>query len=206
MRATDTEFLHHNAEGEAHMATSPEEGMASLVRNLEVSTGKSMTTWIAEARSTGIGKHKLLVEYLKQEQGLSHGYAHQIALRALAPKDAPSAGGEAQIEAQYAGPKAALKPVYEALVAAVQAFGPDVELSPKKGYVSLRRTKQFAIFQPSTAQRLDVGLILKDGSAEERLEKAGSFNAMMTHRVRVGGVAEVDAALIGWLRRAYESA
>lgn len=188
------------------MATSPEEGMASLIRNLEVSTGKSMTAWIAEARSIGIGKHKLLVEYLKREQGLSHGYAHQIALRALAHDDAPSAGDEAQIEAQYAGAKAALKPIYEALVAAVSAFGPDVELSPKKGYVSLRRAKQFALLQPSTVQRLDVGLILKDVGAEERLEKAGSFNAMMTHRVRVGSVAEVDAALIGWLRRAYESA
>lgn len=194
------------AEGNTSMTTSPEEGMASLFRNLEASTGKPLQTWIGEARSTGIGKHKPLVEHLKREHGLLHGYAHQIALRALAPDDAPSAGSEALIEAQYAGTKAALRPLYEALVAAVKAFGPDVEISPKKGYVSLRRSKQFAILQPSTAQRLDIGLILNDRSDQGRLEAAGSFNAMMTHRVRVGAVAEIDAELIGWLHRAYEKA
>jgi hypothetical protein len=29
---------------------------------------------------------------------------------------------------------------------------------------------------------------------------------MCTHRVRVGTLAEVDAELIGWLKKAYESA
>ena len=188
------------------MATSPEEGMASLFRNLETSTGKSLTAWIADARNTGIGKHKPLVEHLKQEYGLPHGYANQVALRALAPDDAPSAGSEALIATQYTGTKAALKPIYEAIAAAVTAFGPDVELSAKKGYVSLRRSKQFGLLQPSTAQRLDVGLILKAGGGEGRLEAAGSFNAMMTHRVRVGSLAEVDADLIAWLHRAYENA
>lgn len=188
------------------MATSPEEGMASLFRNLETSTGKSLATWISDARSAGIGKHKPLVEHLKQEHGLPHGYANQIALRALAPDDAPSAGSEALIEAQYTGAKAALKPIYEAIAAAVAAFGPDVELSAKKGYVSLRRSKQFALLQPSTAQRLDVGLIFKERAVEGRLEAAGSFNAMMTHRVRVSSIAEVDADLINWLHCAYENA
>lgn len=41
---------------------------------------------------------------------------------------------------------------------------------------------------------------------EGRLEASGSFNAMFTHRVRVGGVKEVDAELIRWLRQAYDGA
>ena len=47
-----------------------------------------------------------------------------------------------------------------------------------------------------------VGRVLGAG----RLEASGTFNAMVTHRVRVAGLAEVDAELIGWLRQAYEEA
>jgi Domain of unknown function (DUF5655) len=88
----------------------------------------------------------------------------------------------------------------------VKAFGPDVEFSPKKAYVSLRRAKQFGLIQPTTAARVDVGLVLKGAPAAGRLEAAGSFNAMVTHRVRVASVKEVDSELIGWLRAAYDSA
>lgn len=188
------------------MATSPEEGLASMFRNLEASTGKSIETWVATARGTGLGKHKQLVDHLKQEHGLTHGYANQIALRALAAEDAPVVGSDDLITAQYAGAKASLKPVYDALVTAIQGFGPDVELSPKKAYVSLRRAKQFGLIQPSTPQRIDVGINLKNGVTGDRLEASGSFNAMVSHRVRVSGVSDIDEELIGWLRQAYENA
>ena len=188
------------------MAKSPEEGMASLHRNLLEKTGKSIDEWAGLARKTGLGKHKDLVAHLKADHGLSHGYANQIALKALAPLDAPKAGGDDLVDAQYAGAKAALRAIHDALCAAVQAFGPDVEFAPKKAYVSLRRSKQFGLIQPSTATRLDVGLILKGVEPLGRLEASGSFNAMFTHRVKVGTLAEVDAELIAWLRRAYDEA
>ncbi len=188
------------------MAKSPEDGMASLIRNLETSTGKSLDVWVAEARATGLGKHKALVDHLKADRGLSHGYANQIALRALAADDAPRAGSDDLVDAQYAGTKAAVKPIYEAIASAVRRFGPDVEFAPKKAYVSLRRTKQFGLIQPTTAGRVDVGLILKGEPPSGRLEASGSFNAMFTHRVRVGSIQEVDAELIGWLKRAYDEA
>jgi hypothetical protein len=69
--------------------------------------------------------------------------------------------------------------------------------------VSLRRNKQWALVQPSTATRLDVGLVLKGKPITTRLEASGSFNAMVTHRVRLASVAEVDAELIGWMKEAY---
>jgi len=36
------------------------------------------------------------------------------------------------------------------------------------------------------------------------LEASGSFNAMLSPRVRLTDVNEVDGELIGWLRQAYE--
>jgi hypothetical protein len=96
--------------------------------------------------------------------------------------------------------------VYEALIRAVKALGPDVDVSPKKAYVSLRRSKQFGLIQPTTATRVDVGLVLKGVAPAGRLEASGSFNAMVTHRVRVANAAEVDSELVGWLRQAYQNA
>ena len=79
-------------------------------------------------------------------------------------------------------------------------------MSPKKAYVSLRRNKQFAIVQPSTATRLDVGLNLKGVAPGGRLEASGSFNSMVSHRVKLDSVKGADKELIGWLKLAYDQA
>lgn len=59
--------------------------------------------------------------------------------------------------------------------------------------------------QPSTATRLDIGPSLKNVAPAGRLEPSGSFSAMVTHRVRIGGRDEIDAELAGWLKKAYEA-
>jgi hypothetical protein len=86
------------------------------------------------------------------------------------------------------------------------AFGDDVEFSTKKSYVSLRRSKQFALIQPSTKTRLDVGIQNKERAPEGRLEASGSWNAMVSHRVRLGSTEDVDDELIAWLHEAYQRA
>jgi hypothetical protein len=142
---------------------------------------------------------------LKVEHGIALGYCNVVAPRAAA-SDAGSADDEDLVAAQYAGAKAALRPVYDALIEAVTSFGSDVEIAPKKTYVSLRRSKQFGLVQPSTKTRVDVGLNLGGRQPAGRLEASGSFNAMVSHRVRVESVSEVDVELIGWLRTAWEQA
>ena len=99
-----------------------------------------------------------------------------------------------------------VKPIYDVLVKIVTVFGNDVELSPKKTYVSLRRSNQFALIQPSTATRVGVGLNLKGAAASGRLENSASFNAMVSHRVRVGSVAEIDPELKALLKQANDAA
>jgi hypothetical protein len=188
------------------MATSPEEGMASLIKNLEAKTGRTIDAWVALARGAGLAKHGQLVAFLKKEHGLTHGYANQIALRALKAEDAPASGSVDLVDAQYSGGKASLRSIYDSLVTAVRKFGSDVEFAPKKAYVSLRRSKQFGLIQPSTATRVDVGLVLKGVAPSGRLEASGSFNAMVTHRVKLAGPKDVDKELIGWLRQAYGEA
>jgi predicted transport protein len=183
--------------------SSPEAALQTMIKNLEKQTGKSFDEWVKIAEASKLSKAREITSFLKAEHGLTFGYANLIALKTL-KTDAGSANEDDLISAQYAGPKAQLKPIYDALLAAVQKFGGDVEVAPKKAYVSLRRKKQFACFQPSTATRMDVGINLKDAATTERLELSGSFNSMVSHRVRVTKKEEVDKELIGWLRKAYD--
>ena len=99
-----------------------------------------------------------------------------------------------------------MRPIYNAIITSVEGFGEDIEVSPKKTYVSLRRRVQCALVQPSTNTRVDVGIKIKGCDPTERLEPSGSFNSMVTHRVRVTDVEQVDDELVGWLRLAYEEA
>ncbi|CAA9317758.1 MAG: hypothetical protein AVDCRST_MAG68-2756 [uncultured Gemmatimonadetes bacterium] len=177
----------------------------SMIRNLEEKTGKPLAEWVQVARQSGHAKHRAILDHLKSEHGLTHGYANLVAMTAL-EADTPAAPDADPVAAQYAGAKAGLRPVYDRIVDAVRQFGPDVEIAPKKAYVSLRRKKQFGIVQPSTATRLDVGLNLKDAPATGRLELSGSFSEMVSHRVRVSSAEEADGELIAWLRAAYEAA
>jgi hypothetical protein len=187
------------------MAKSPEEMKAAMIAGLREKTGKSLEEWLAILRASKRSKHKEFMELLKKDHGVTHGFANMIALQALQTDSHTAADADALVVAQYAGAKAALRPIYDAVLAAVGKFGKDIEVSPKKAYVSLRRNKQFAILQPSTATRVDVGINLKGAEPAGRLEASGSFNAMVTHRVRLSQPGEVDRELVAWLKQAYDA-
>ena len=189
------------------MPTDPAAQMASMSANLKANTGKTLEQWTKLARDSGKQKHGELVAWLKSEHGLTHGYANLVAHSTL-KSDAASqvAAGADLVSPMFAGDKSGLRPIFDALMSAIRAFGPDIEEAPKKGYLSLRRKTQFATLHPSTKTRFDVGLKLKGLPATGRLETAGSWNLMVTHRVRLESVGDVDSQLLGWLRQAYDQA
>lgn len=187
------------------MPKSPEEMAQSMIANMKDKTGKTLEQWLKITKKAGLAKHGEIVKLLKGDHGMTHGFANLVAHRTL-KSDAFSGGGDdALVAAQYSGPKADLKPIYDAIIKAVNALG-DAEVSPKKAYVSLRRSKQFAIVQPSTRTRVDLGLNLKDVAAKGRLEASGSFNSMVSHRVRLEKPADVDKTVKGWLKKAWAAA
>ncbi len=188
-----------------------DEGLEAQIRNIEQRYGKPLSEWVALVKESGLTKHTDMVAMLKSQYGMSHGSAHRVALKAR-EADAASivkaaeASGRDPVAELYSGKKASLKPLHDTLMVVITTFGDDIELAPKKGYVSLRRKKQFAMIQPTTATRIDLGLILKDVPATERLESAASFNVLFTHRVRVNTINEVDAQVVTWLKQAYDLA
>jgi predicted transport protein len=189
------------------MPKSPQEMKAAMIAGLAEKTGKPPDEWLRLLVQTSkLSKHKDIVGLLKTEHGLTHGFANMIALQALSSDSHTESDTDSLVDRQYFGAKAGLRPIYDAILTAVHKFGDDVEVSPKKAYVSLRRSKQFAIVQPSTNTRLDLGINLNDTAPQGRLEASGSFNAMLSHRVRISDLTEVDEELLSWLKRAYDGA
>ncbi len=188
------------------MSEKIDPAVATMIRNLEKNSGRPWSDWLALAAARGAEKHGETVAYLKTEHGLGHGYANLVAHEARKAAAPPAPTGDAAIDAWFAGGKEAVRPIYDAVVALGRTCGADVELAPKKGYMSLRRSKQFACVFPSTKTRVDVGIQLKGVAPARRLEAAGSWNAMVSHRVRLENAAQVDAELAAWLRQAYAAA
>ena len=182
---------------------SPEEMAASMLKNLPEKTGKTLAAWKKILQNAKLEKHGQMVKLLKTDHGVTHGFANLIVSEY---RKGPSDDNTDLVAAQYAGAKADLRPIYDKLCKSVAKFGSDVEVSPKKSYVSLRRKKQFGLIQPSTRTRIDIGLNLPSAKPTKRLEVSGSFNAMVTHRVRVANTDDVDKQLIDWLKKAYENA
>lgn len=189
------------------MAKSPDEMAATMIDNLPDKTGRSLSEWLEILKLKNFGKHGEIVQFLKKEHGVTHGFANLIAHKSKenVTTDAPDPESDL-VKPQYAGPKSGLKPIYDRIIAEVLSFGPDVEISPKKTYVSLRRSKQFALIQPSTKSRVDLGINLKNVEPVGKLEKSGSFNAMVSHRVRLESEADFTDEVKKWLKEAYQQA
>jgi len=175
--------------------------LQSQIRNIETTYGKPLEHWFAVIDASGLTKHSEVLAMLKANHGLAHGAAHRVSLLARQRHDA--AASSDPVDALYAGAKAGLRPLHDALLTQIRALGA-FDIAPKKGYLSLRRRKQFAMIQPSTASRIDLGLILPASTPTAgRLEPAATFNALFTHRVRISAATDLDDELRGWLATAY---
>ena len=183
------------------MAKSPEEMIETMKANLLAKTGKSVDDWIGLVRGSGLDRHGDQMKLLKDEHGLTHGFANLVCQ--LAKADPATTDGDL-LDAQFAG-KPDIRPVYDALAAYARALGGDVEVSVKKTSVALRRSKNFAMITPATKSRLDVGLNLKGEPGTDRL-KAEKPGSMCTHKVGLSSVADLDDEFRAWLADAYSRA
>jgi hypothetical protein len=185
--------------------SNPETILATQLANIEKRTGKSLAALAKIIKASGLTKHGEIREMLKRELGIGHGDANALVhhvLKPAGPDALPSI--DESVSALYAGPKAALRPIHDELMARIKTFG-EFELAPKKTYVSLRRKKQFAMIGPATNTRVEVGLNLKGIQATARLV-AMPPKGMCDYKVKLTDVAEVDAELLNWVRRAYDGA
>jgi predicted transport protein len=175
------------------------------IANIEKATGKKVDEWTAIINKSGFAKHGELVNFLKEKHGFTHGNANTLVHVAKQSHAGAAENSDDLITEQYKG-KENLKPWYDKIMAEINKLGGDVELAPKKAYVSLRRKKQFALIQPSTKDRLDVGLNIKGVAPSGIAEEGAKWNAMCTHRIRIEDEKAISKDLFNWIKRAYDQA
>jgi len=186
-----------------------DKAIQTQLTNIQTRTGKSLDELRAVLQQSGLTKHSEIRAMFQRDLGLGYGDANMLAqvLRrtdAEGPNTAEAVAPDDVVNALYTGGKAGLRPIHDRLMAEIAQFG-TFEIAPKKGYLSLRRKKQFAMIGPATNTRVEVGLNMKGLDATARLAEMPS-GGMCNYKVKVTDVAEVDAELIAWIKRAYESA
>jgi Domain of unknown function (DUF5655)/Domain of unknown function (DUF4287) len=177
----------------------------SYLDNIKAKTGKTPEDFRKLAKKKGLVKPRDIVAWLKEEYGLGYGHAGAIYYMVVHADDV-KASTEDRIEKLFMGKKVKWRKAYDALEARVRKFGTDVEVAPNMTYINLcRGSKKFAIVQ-TTAERLDIGIKLKGVAPTERFEAAGTWNNMVTHRVRITDPKQIDKKVLVWLKHAYNAA
>ncbi len=182
----------------------PAAALATQLKNIEARTGKSLAELQRLIAGSGLVKHAELRSWAQQTLGLGYGDANTLVHTARQASAAPAPADEDPADGWYAGPKAALRPIHDAVMAAARALGP-FEAVPKKSYVSLRRRKQFAMLGPATRSQVELGLNARELAADARLKQLPD-GGMCRYAVRLSSPAEVDDRLRAWLRIAYDEA
>lgn len=182
----------------------------AVLRRLEEKTGRSLDAWVELAQSQGPADEKARAAWLRSEFRLGRHTATWLAARSVGRGRLYDA--DAIVDSLFSGRRAALRPLYEAVLSACLGLGRDVTVTPCKSAIPIRSRRVFAEIVPSTRTRLDIGLALGPGPqpalASRRLEprSAARRDARITHRVSLHELADVDAQLVGWLQLAYARA
>lgn len=181
-----------------------DKAIQTMIENLHKNTGKTLEQWINIVTKQNIAKHGEIIKFLKEKHGLTHGFANLVAHKSKGSDAGSAENQEDLITKQYQG-KENFKPIYDKLIKEIVKFGKDVEIAPKNTYVSLRRKKQFAILNPATKTRFEIGINLKGQAPKGKLE-AEKNNAMCSHKINLTAATDIDKEVIGWIKTAYENA
>ncbi|HSP91175.1 MAG TPA: DUF5655 domain-containing protein [Vicinamibacterales bacterium] len=186
-----------------------DKALETQLKNIQAKTGKTLDQLGEILRASGFTKHGELRDFAKRELGLGHGDANtlvHIAFKSDGASAAAAAGASADdvIAEIYSGPKVALRPIHDAFMAGIGKFG-EFEIAPKKGYISLRREKQFAMVGPGSKTRVDIGINMKGVKGTSRLVELPP-GGMCQYRVAVTDAKAIDKELVAWVKQAYDAA
>ncbi len=182
------------------------------VETLPEKTGRSLDEWLKHIKKSGPKDEKECRAWLKETYKLGTNTAWWLAERAQGKgweEDSPEAylqQAEIYVEEMFAGAKAGLRPIYDALLKLGLSIGKDVKACPGKTIVPLYRNHVFAQLKPTTRTRLDLGLALGNMEVPERLIDTGGFakKDRITHRTGISSLEEIDDEVKHWLKVAYD--
>jgi hypothetical protein len=187
------------------------QGMKDMsARLLKERTGEDVAAWNRRIQGENFSDEKQLRSWLTR-QGVT-GYAQSLlVMERFGYPDFFLASADELVDGQYAD-RPQLRPIFDAIIAAATGLGGpgsgagsgEVVIQARKTYVSLvtpRRT--FARVQPTTKDRIDLGLRLEGQEPVGRLQPSRMHETMRL-QISLTASEEVDAEVLGWLQQAYE--
>lgn len=190
----------------------------AVVANLKEKTGRNAAEWLALVERDGPDDDAARREWLRKKHKLGMTTAALIAEissgkgRDVCDPAAYLRAAPRYVEAMYAGKKAALRPIHDALIELGRSLFPELRICPCETIVPFYRDHVIAQIKPATLTRVDFGLALK-GAAElakgklpARLVDTGGLKKgdRITHCFRIGAPSEIDAEVKRWLKIAWE--
>jgi hypothetical protein len=189
------------------LMSSLDKAFQTQLDNIQKKTGKSLDELAAIIKKSGLTRHGEIRDYLKRELGLGHGDANtlvHVVQKSDGQRAAEGKSTDAVLDEIYSGAKAHMRPIHEKLMNEIVKFG-EFEIVPKKGYVSLRRKKQFAMLGPKTNTRFEVGINAKDLKKNSQLLEQPK-GSMCNYIVNVTDAQEVNPELVAWIKSGFEQA
>jgi hypothetical protein len=182
------------------------------ITELKVKTGRSLEEWLKHIKKDAPKDEEGRREWLKTEYGLGTNTAWWLAERSFekgkesGDPDLYLEAAEQDVENMFAGGKAPLRPIYDALLKLGLKAGKEAKACPCKTIVPLYRNHVFAQIKPTTKTRIDMGFALGELKGAGRLIETGGYakKDRITHRIEIKSLKDIDDEVKHWLKVAYD--
>lgn len=183
----------------------PEDMMAAVAASMHQRTGRTVEEWVDVVNASGIDPldQKAVRRWLKARHDIPQNSRWAIAHTAARAAGWQPPTEEESVDKQYAGPKAALRPIFDHVRAIIEDFGDDVAMEGRASYIPFIRRRQFAAIAAATRTRVDIGLRYTDPPTSERLT-AGNAPGQGTHKLPLTAVDDIDDEVRRLLQAAYD--
>jgi hypothetical protein len=183
------------------------------VSELKAKTGRTLEEWCAHIRKEGPEDLAARRAWLKSKYMLGANTAWWLAERADGRPtwdESPEsylAAAPTYVDEMFAGPRAHLRPLADALMRLAMEVTPAVKFCPCKTIIPFYREHVIAQVKPATNSRIDFGLSLgSDVPFTPRLKDTGGLRKKdrITHKIEIARLEDIDVEVEGYLRAAYD--
>lgn len=176
-----------------------------FIERIQLSTGHSLDEITQIVIKSKLEKHSDIRTFLGDELKLTYGDANTLTHYVMKTDGESLAEGKdltQVIDEIYSDKKIGLRPIHDLLMNQIKKLG-QFETIPKKGYISLKRKRQFAMIGPKSSTRIEVGINLKSELVNTRFI-AQPKGSMCQYIVNVTSIEDVNDELISEIKKAFE--